>query len=62
MYGIKYQNVGRHTYFTNIDIDLSCTQQQDFVYGGKRVNTDGYNQGGKNVYNVIEIFLREINK
>ena len=39
---------------------LQCYQQQDFKYGGKRINNDGYNQGGKNVFNVIEIFLKYI--
>ena len=59
-FDIKWQIVGRHIYFTNIEIDLSCPQIQDFKYGGKRVNNDGYNQGGTNVYNVIEIWLRYI--
>ena len=62
MYNIKWQVIGRHIYFTNIDIDLSCPQIQDFRHHGIRVNNDGYNQGGTNVYNCIEIFLKEINK
>lgn len=52
--------VGRHTYFTNIMCNLTCKQQQDFKYGGVRVNNDGYNQGGKNVHDVIEIWLEYI--
>ena len=61
-YGLFYQFVGRHIYIYNgLLIDLNCEQIQDFVYGGKRVNKDGYNQGGTNVYNVIEIWLKQIN-
>lgn len=56
-YGIKYQYVGRHTYFTNIVCDLDCPQHQDFGHGGIRVNDDGYNQGGSNVHVVIEKWL-----
>ena len=56
-YHIKYQIVGRHIYFSNIDVDLSCPQIQDFRYGGVRVNNDGYNPGGTNVYNCIQIWL-----
>ena len=59
-YNIHYQVVGRHVYFSNVDIDLSCPQIQDFKYGGIRVNNDGYNQGGTNVHNCIEIFLNYI--
>ena len=60
-YGLFYQFVGRHIYIYNgLLIDLNCEQIQDFVYGGKRVNKDGYNQGGTNVYNVIEIWLMQI--
>jgi site-specific DNA-cytosine methylase len=60
-YGLFYQFVGRHIYIYNgFLIDLNCEQIQDFVYGGKRVNKDGYNQGGTNVYNVIEIWLKQI--
>lgn len=57
-FNINVLFVGRHTYFTNLEfVDLNCPQQQDFVYGGKRVNDDGYNQGGKNVHDVVEIWL-----
>lgn len=60
-YGLFYQFVGRYIYIYNgLLIDLNCEQIQDFVYGGKRVNKDGYNQGGTNVYNVIEIWLKQI--
>lgn len=54
-FNIKWQAVGRHIYFTNININLECPQIQDFRYGGHRVNNDGHNQGGTNVHNVIEI-------
>ena len=49
------------TYISNILVGLRCPQQQDFKIHGKRINNDGYNQGGKNVFDVIEIFLRYIN-
>lgn len=58
--GVKYQFVGRHTYFTDLEIDLQCEQHQDFKYGGIRVNNDGYNQGGSNVHVVIEKWLNAI--
>ena len=61
-FNIKWQVVGRHVYFTNVDINLQCEQHQDFKYGGKRVNNDGYNQGGENVHKVVEIWLKNINK
>lgn len=54
--------VGRHIYITNVECPLIklIPQQQDFKYGGKRVNNDGYNQGGTNVHNVIECWLNFI--
>ena len=61
-YKIMWQVVGRHIYFTNVLVNLKCEQQQDFRYGGKRVNNDGYNQGGENVYKVIEIFIERMEK
>lgn len=59
-YGIFVYFIGRHTYFTNVFCNLDCPQIQDFKYGGVRVNNDGYNQGGTNVHNVIEIWLKVI--
>lgn len=60
-YGLFYQFVGRHFYiYNNFLLDLNCDQIQDFKYGGKRINNDGYNQGGTNVHNVIEIWLNHI--
>lgn len=56
-YGIYHQYVGRHTYFTNVFCDLTVVQHQDFINGGKRINNDGYNQGGSNVHEVIECWL-----
>ena len=50
-----------YIYISNIIVDLQCEQHQDFVYGGKRVNNDGYNQGGSNVHVVIEKWLENIN-
>lgn len=60
-YNIYIYIVGRHTYFTNIMCNLQCEQIQDFKYGGVRINNDGYNQGGTNVHNVIELWLKVIN-
>lgn len=52
---------GRHTYFTNFYVNFEdVPQQQDFKYGGRRVNNDGYNQGGLNVFLVIEKWLKEV--
>lgn len=55
--GLYYQFVGRHTYWTNIPIDLTCPQHKDFRYGGRRINSDGHNQGGSNVHVVVEKWL-----
>lgn len=49
--------VGRHTYFTNVFCDLTVFQHQDFLCGGKRINNDGYNEGGSNVHEVIDTWL-----
>ena len=51
-------NLLEDIYISNVLCDLSCKQHQDFVYGGKRINNDGYNQGGSNVYIVIEKWLK----
>lgn len=59
-YSLYYCFVGRHIYISNILVGLQCHQQQDFVIHGKRINNDGYNQGGKNVFDVVEIFLKYI--
>ena len=66
---IRYFNlniyyVGRHMYITNIEapLILGVPQQQDFKYGGVRINKDGYNQGGQNVFNVIEKWLEILYK
>lgn len=57
---LRVVEIGRHTYFTNTLFDLECEQQQDFKYGGKRINNDGYNQGGKNVFVVIEKWIKQV--
>lgn len=59
-FNVKWCYVGRHIYFTDKVYYLTCPQIQDFKYGGKRVNNDGYNQGGENVHNVIEQWLKTI--
>lgn len=57
--------INRHIYFTNINLDLSnVKQRQDFKYGGKVIKYDDMldksHQGGFNVFNVIECFLKEV--
>lgn len=59
-YNIYFQEVGRHTYFTNVFCNLDCPQHQDFQQGGIRINNDGYNQGGSNVHEVVEAWLAAI--
>ena len=63
----KIYYLNRHIYFTNVELDLSnIEQRQDFKYGGKVIKYDDmetkYHQGGFNVYNVIECFLKEVNR
>lgn len=64
----KIYFIGRHTYWTNIDLgDISeIEQRQDFKYGGYVIQYDDMknqdHQGGFNVYNVIERFLERVNK
>ena len=66
-YGILKYYVGRHTYFTNLFINLSCSQEIDFhnrIYAknhGLKCERQSYRQGGDNVYKVIEIFLEYVN-
>ena len=64
IYNINIQYVGRHTYFTNIDIDLQCEQIKENVQKGSyySMNPFNYRQGGTNVHNVIEKWLKYINK
>lgn len=59
-YGLYIQEVGRHTYFTNNMIDLSCMQQKDFKNGGIRLQSKRKSQGGANVHKVIEKWLWDI--
>ena len=63
-YNIFVYFVGRHTYFTNQFINLTCKQKIDHVakqiYYSKNLNK--YRQGGENVHNVIEIWLEYIHK
>lgn len=59
--------VNRHIYFTNVNFDCSnIIQRQDFSYGGKVIKYDDmtnlYHQGGFNVHNVIERFLKYVNE
>lgn len=64
IYNINIQYVGRHTYFTNIHIDLQCEQIKENVQKGSyySMNPLNYRQGGTNVHNVIEKWLKYINK
>ena len=57
--------IGRHTYWTNVFLDTTdIEQRQDFKCGGYVIKYDDMNncehQGGFNVHNVIEVFLKTI--
>jgi len=61
--------IGRHTYWTNVKLDISdIPQRQDYKYGGKVIkyediqNSSANCQGGFNVHVVIERFLETIHK
>ena len=55
-YNINVYFLGRHTYFTNVFINLYCKQEFDFYNHGIRRHPNI--QGGNNVHNVIEIWLK----
>lgn len=51
---------GRHTYWTNVEVDLTIVpQEQDYRYGGYYIGK-GSSQGGDNVHKVIEYWLKEL--
>ena len=57
--------VGRHTYWSNVLMDLSDIHQEpDFGHNVNGnvilINKDGHREGGKNVHEVIERFLETI--
>lgn len=62
--------IGRHTYFTNIDLtdeeiaELNRQNRQDFKYGGHTIQYEDMSnkkhQGGYNVHLVIEHFLKKV--
>lgn len=57
--------IGRHTYWTNVFLNCpDVEQRQDFLNGGYVIKYDDMDscdhQGGFNVHNVIEEFLRTI--
>lgn len=60
-YGLFVYYVGRHTYFTNIMVNLDCYQMQEFESKSsghcKYIGKEGYRQGGSNVHRVLEIWL-----
>ena len=61
--GIFVYFVGRHTYFTNQFVNLTCKQKIDHVREEQRYNSKDptkYRQGGQNVHDVIEIWLKHI--
>lgn len=60
LYSINVYFIGRHTYFTNIFINLTCKQEYDFFNHGIRRHKN--TQGGNNVHNVIEIWLKYIHE
>lgn len=61
-YNIFVYFVGRHTYFTNIFVNLNCSQTVDYVANKQYYSSslNNYRQGGKNVHKVFEIFLNYI--
>lgn len=64
-FGCFIYEIGRHTYWTNIFLDSAdIEQRQDFKCGGYVIKYEDMNnckhQGGYNVYNVIESWLRQI--
>lgn len=66
-YGMFIYTYGRHTYFTNIMINLNgIKQRQDMVQGGAIIKygdeMSKYRQGGYNVHNVIEYWLSYIHE
>lgn len=69
-YGVLDYVIGRHTYFTNIFINLSCDQRLDFKKGGYVRKYDdevsyypkGTCAGGKNVLQVFDIWLSSVVK
>lgn len=56
--------IGRHTYWTNILMSIDIDQRQDFLNGGYVIAYEDMenkkHQGGYNVHNVIEMFLKTI--
>lgn len=64
LYKLNVYYVGRHMYVSNTICDFInlIPQHQDFKYGGRRINNDGYNQGGSNVYAVIESWINFIER
>ena len=63
-YNITVQYVGRHTYFTNFNVDLQCTQKKECVqkHSHYSLSKNNYRQGGENVYIVIEKWLSKLHK
>lgn len=58
--GLYLSFVGRHTYITNILVNLECYQTKDFKKGGICLVGKTAKQGGANVHRVIEIWLKHI--
>ena len=50
--------IGRHTYRTNIMFNTWVPQTYDFIFNGYRLKSN--TQGGDNVFNVIESWLKEV--
>lgn len=60
--GIFIYEYGRHTYFTNILLNLSCIDQiKDNIQYTSNCKTS-YREGGYNVHQVIEYFLKYCNE
>lgn len=58
--GLFVQFVGRHTYFTNVLCNLEKEQKPDFRKRGIRLNGLKNRQGGENVHEIIEIWLKTV--
>lgn len=54
-----YYEIGRHSYFTNIAFNGKYIKQTtDFSSGGTYIGKKGQRQGGENVKNVLEYWLK----
>ena len=59
-YPLNIYDIGRHTYRTNVELNLNNIPDQELEFVAKK--SYGNRDNTKNVYNVIEEFLRVIHK